>query len=457
MTIGARVGVRTLAGSVFLFLLLPSVFAVAETWEEALDRLKPPVFAAGVPAVDASGLEGRVWCGYQGWFGAEGDGSGMGWKHYGGKNLAPGYCRFDLWPDLSEFSDDEKYPSPFRYADGSPASLFSSYNAKTVERHFRWMREYGIDGVFLQRFGTTLRTPRMFDFCTRVMTNARVAAAREGRVWAVMYDLSGLRPGEVLPLIAGDWKRLVDRAGILKDKGYLHHRGKPLVGVWGVGFAGEDRKYSLAECAALVDFLKHDPRYGGNAVLLGVPSNWRKQTRDASADPGLHALLRQADILSPWSVGRYRDASAAGRLMPAQLTEDQAWCEASGLGYLPVIFPGFSWSNLQRTRGIKAPSNAIDRAKGAFLWRQACEVVRSGSRAVYVAMFDEIDEGTAIFKCTNNPPQGESRFVTFDGLPSDHYLWLTGQIGRMLRGEMVPTDSPPPRGGVGPGPRRSLP
>ena len=64
---------------------------------------------------------------------------------------------------------------------------------------------------------------------------------------------------------------------------------------------------------------------------------------------------------------------------------------------------------------------------------------------LYQAMFDEMDEGTAIFKCTNDPPVGESRFVTEEGLPSDHYLWLTGQGGKLLRGEIPPSDKIPMR------------
>ena len=40
-----------------------------------------------------------------------------------------------------------------------------------------------------------------------------------------------------------------------EDPAYLRHRGKPLVAVWGIGF-NDDRTYSLAECRALVKFLK---------------------------------------------------------------------------------------------------------------------------------------------------------------------------------------------------------
>ena len=53
-----------------------------------------------------------------------------------------------------------------------------------------------------------------------------------------------------------------------------------------------------------------------------------------------------------------------------------------------------------------------------------------------VAMFDEVDEGTAIFKVTSAPPV-QGRFVTYEGLPGDWYLRLVGEGTRMLR-EKVP-------------------
>ncbi|MBT3635777.1 MAG: hypothetical protein HN531_02480 [Opitutae bacterium] len=57
----------------------------------------------------------------------------------------------------------------------------------------------------------------------------------------------------------------------------------------------------------------------------------------------------------------------------------------------------------------------------------------AGSTSAYVAMFDEMDEGTAVFKCTNQVPIGKSSFETFQGLPSDHYLKLCRDGRRMIR------------------------
>ena len=55
--------------------------------------------------------------------------------------------------------------------------------------------------------------------------------------------------------------------------------------------------------------------------------------------------------------------------------------------------------------------------------------------SLYLAMFDELDEGRAVFKVSQDPPVGASPFVSEPGLPTDHYLWLSGEIGKMLGGE----------------------
>jgi hypothetical protein len=257
-----------------------------------------------------------------------------------------------------------------------------------------------------------------------------------------MYDLSGLRAGGIDRCI-DDWKLLIDRMRLGRDESdsaYLRHNGRPLVSVWGIGF-NDNRAYTLAECDRLVDFLKNDPTYGNNTVLLGIPTGWRTLDRDAIADPALHATLLKADILSPWTIGRYNSPAAADRHARERWQPDIAWCREHNKEYLPVVFPGFSWHNMRP----QSPLNQIPRLGGEFLWRQFTAAHSAGATMLYQAMFDELDEGTAIFKTTNNPPTGDSQFVAEPALPSDHYLWLTGQAGKLLRKEIEPTNQIPQR------------
>lgn len=406
--------------------------------QAVIEKTMTPYQGPSVKGVNPKTLTGKVMCGYQGWFGAEGDGIGRGWYHWSGPNgFRPGSCKIDLWPDVSELDPDERYATAFRHADGRPAEVFSSFNRKTVLRHFRWMREYGIDGVFVQRFAVEVFHPAGLRQFNVVLQHCREGANRNGRTYAVMYDLSGMGAGQ-MPRVMEDWKLLVDRMQITRDPAYLHHRGKPVVAVWGFGFS-DGRKYTLQEGLELVRFLKEDPRYGGCTVMLGVPTYWRTLERDCVNDPAMHELIRRADIVSPWTVGRYTNPKQAADYAQRTLAEDLRWCREHQLEYLPVVFPGFSWHNMFPN----SPLNAIPRLGGQFLWTQYVEAKRAGATMIYQAMFDEVDEGTAIFKCTNDPPVGESQFLTYEGLPSDHYLKLVGAAARMLRGEIPATDEMP--------------
>src|SRR3954464_954292 len=100
-----------------------------------------PVRAADAPAaIDATTMHHKVLCGYQGWFRCPGDPADKGWRHWSrsGRRIAPDTLTFEMWPDLTEYGDDEKYAAPgFTYPDGAQAHLFSSANPKTVDRHFR--------------------------------------------------------------------------------------------------------------------------------------------------------------------------------------------------------------------------------------------------------------------------------------------------------------------------------
>lgn len=92
---------------------------------------------------------GLIMAGYQGWFNTPDDGAGRGWYHYSKEGkFEPGYAKVDMWPEMDEY--EKAYPTAFRFADGSPATTFSSFDESTVRLHFRWMQSYGIDGVYLQ-------------------------------------------------------------------------------------------------------------------------------------------------------------------------------------------------------------------------------------------------------------------------------------------------------------------
>ena len=392
----------------------------ALTLEESLSPYTGPSEAG----VDTSTLHGKVMCGYQGWFMAAGDGFGAGFVHWDGVDRDPPRCTVDFWPDVSELDEDERFPTNYKHGDGSTARVFSSTVKKTVLRHFEWMRDYGIDGAFVQRFGSCVSNQDDWNYqrSCAVLSHCREGANRYGRTFAVMYDIGFDR--RAVDVVKADWTRLINEMRITKSPAYLRHRGAPVVSLWGYGFGHRGFEAEAAE--DLLSFLKK-PENGGCTIMLGVPNDWASWT-----DERIELLRQHATIISPWNVGRYGSPEGARGHFETHWPGDLSFCAENDKDYLAVVFPGFSWTNLQKG---SSPLNAIPRLGGRFFWSQIEEVRRYGMDMAYVAMFDEVDEGTAIFKCTNNPPVG--RFCTYEGLPSDHYLTLTGLAAKLLQGEDV--------------------
>ncbi len=375
--------------------------------------------------------KGLIMAGYQGWFNCEGDGANRGWTHYA-KNgkFEDGSCTIDYWPEMDEY--EVKYKTSLKFEDESPSYVFSSFDESTVDLHFKWMKEYGIDGVFMQRFFEVLTNPKRVIHNDKVLASALKAANKYGIAICLMYDIGSMDDAKY-KLVMEDWKHLVDDLKITdqgKKTTYLFQNGKPLVAFWGISAGGRASGH-IPEIFDIINFFKNDPQYGGCSIHLGIPSRWRTLGSDTKGDPRLLDAIKMADVVHPWLVGRFNEESYEA-YRKKYIIEDVNWCKENGKSYAPTVFPGFSWHNMKDDVSDKIPRN-----KGEFYWKQIAGAIESGAEMLYVAMFDEIDEGTAIMKCAHKVPIGKSVFVAIEKeVPSDHYLWLTSMAGKMLRGEI---------------------
>lgn len=380
-------------------------------------------------AVDATTVRGKVMCGYQGWFRCPGDAAAMGWIHWSrdSRRIAPKLLTVEMWPDMTDYSTAERFAAPgFTYPGGRQAELFSSDHARTVLRHFEWMRDYGIDGAWLQHFLVDLPggpQPNRYPSRLRVLGHVRAAARQTGRAWALSYDVAGMATEQIFDVLTSDWKRMVDEK-VVDDPRYLHQGRRPVVQIWGFYYKNRSNRMTAELANRLIDFFAAPGRY--SAFLVGGGDwNWRR-----NPDPEWQKFVRRFGAYCPWNIGNYvPDASGVKHASTSYWDDDRRECERAGMLWIPVVYPGFSWDNLQR----QAPGTSlIARRGGRFLWEQFHDVSRLGVDTVYVAMFDEVDEGTAIFKVTSSPPT-QGHFVGWDGLPSDWYLRLVGEAARRLR------------------------
>jgi hypothetical protein len=252
-------------------------------------------------------------------------------------------------------------------------------------------------------------------------------------VWAISFDVAGTPTERIFDLLTTEWRKLVDEK-ITANPRYLHEHGLPIVQIWGFYWQNQHNHMSAEVAEKLIAFFQQPSPYA--AFLAGGGDwDWRRNT-----DPEWQTFYRKFGAYSPWNVGN-APTNPAGEKFAATgyWADDKRECEKNGVFWLPVVYAGFSWDNLQQ----KPPgSTNVPRRGGKFLWEQLHALSKLGVDSIYVAMFDEIDEGTAIFKVTSAPPT-QGHFVGYDGLPSDWYLRLVGEGGRLLKQHLpVPAEIP---------------
>ncbi|KAF9221268.1 hypothetical protein BS17DRAFT_271438 [Gyrodon lividus] len=400
-------------------------------------------------------IQDKVLVGYQGWFTCAGDGEPVdpghhGWLHWFNAPIpSGGRPNIDLWPDVSEYSPSELYPAPgLKTADGEQAFLFSSRHPKTVRRHFHWMALHGVDGAFLQRFAGQCDMEAGNQGIRRIRDEVgdrvKEAAEAEGRVFAIMYDVSGVSPDKIQRILEQDWIHLLRDQCLLDSPNYLHEKGRPVVALWGFGFNNRNHTPDLVR--AIATFFRFSTP-GGVYLVAGVPGHWRTSASDADRNPEFVRVWTECfDALSPWTVGRYGNEEQADdwgeRLVKADAEYLKKLEEDGGrkVDYMPVILPGGSGYNLSQG---KWGWNAIKRNEGRFLWKQIYNARRAGVRTIYGAMWDEYDEGTAFMPVVSSasqlPVHPSYKFLALDAdghdLPSDWYMRILGFTAEAFHGE----------------------
>ena len=414
--------------------------------------------AAGSAAAASSGLlarparaasspgdvVGKISVGYQGWFACPGDGAPIGgWWHWSRDRFqppSPGNTTIVSWPDLTEL--DHGYPTAYpNLGNGQSARLFSSYDQQTVDTHFRWMREYGIDTAALQRFNPTGDEGPTRDAMT---VKVRGAAEANGRTFYIMYDVTGWTAMQTE--IKTDW--LTKMAAHTASPAYARQNGKPVVCIWGFGFNDPGRPFATGPCLDVINWFKAQGCY----VIGGVPTWWRQGINDSR--PGFLDVYHAFLMLSPWMVGRAASPADLDSYYVNANVGDYADCQAHGIDYQPCVLPGDLSSGHRR--------------HGDYYWRSLYNMIRLGSQGLYVSMFDEFNEGNQIAKTAPTAafvPAGSGiRALDEDGTACspDYYLRITADGGRMLKGQLALTatrPTPPVTGGSGgpvPDPARDL-
>lgn len=394
-------------------------------------------------SVSNQSIQGKVLAGYQGWFACDTDDTGPSWVHWFDYDKKPitKYLTVDFWPDTSEYSKGELCPTQMFDSTGKRIMAYSGYNQTVINRHFSWMQQYNIDGAAQQRFVSRMMIPNIYKHDLLVLKNVKKAAEKYGRIFYFEYDLNGTEsPSKYVKAIKKDWIARVDE-GTTSSSSYIHENGLPVVELWGVGLPGVGT-LGIKEVKDLISFFKNPPKKKYAATLVGgLGFYWREGKNDARAGQEWAGIYRSFDVINPWSVGRYgsTNINEAQQFLEEVVVGDLEETQKLGILYLPVIWPGTSWRNLMRNRGEDSPFNHMPRYCGAFYWQQAINVINAGAKQIFIAMFDEVDEGTSMYKMIENadrlPKNSDLIPLNVDGciIKNDFYLRLAGATTTLLQ------------------------
>ena len=307
--------------------------------------------------------------------------------------------------------------------------------------HFKWLAKYGIGGICLNRFMNT--SPRFMAARNTITKMAFSAARRFDRHLYFKYNLhQHYTVADPAAGIIADYLKTFEREmpDLTSSDRYARKAGKPVIEIWGAGFIRNNGSITKNQTLKLIEFFKNKGFY----VIGGIPYHWREGIKESR--PNWQDVFSRFDMITPWAVGKFRTDEAIQHHFETIVRDDVEWLADKGVDYRRVIYPGASFANVKN--GYQR--NGTPRRAGDFMWRQAYQAAQQGLD-IFVANFDEFDEGTAIAKGAPDSrliPRNQW-FLTLDAdgthVSSDYYLRLTGDIAKMISGaKPVEFNSPTP-------------
>jgi hypothetical protein len=243
-----------------------------------------------------------------------------------------------------------------------------------------------------------------------------------------MYDISGWTTFDSdLP---ADWtQHIVSELSLTASPAYARHLGKPVIAIWGVGYSGHPGTPQTT--LQVIQWFQSQGIY----VIGGVGNDWRTADGTRWSQAGFGQVFDALDAISPWMVGVIGSSADSDGNRTNYNEGDVAYLHARGKQYQPCVLPG--------------DLSGHQRVHGEFMWHQIYNMIQIGSDGLYVSMYDEFNEGNQIAKTAATSasiPVGSS-FVTLDedgtACSSDYYLRLTGDGGKMLKGQIGLTATRP--------------
>lgn len=296
-------------------------------------------------------------------------------------------------PYVDDYPLECREETNFVLANGTNAQFFNSFCTGVIEKHFRYMVDYKIDGIFVQRFYNSANpTDAFYNGGLMVLETVRQMAEKYNKFFAVEYDLSQLTstsdPNTYIPILENDYNNILKP--YFSSPNYIYQDGRPVIELWGAGI----NPTSGLQGTNWQDIIG---RYQGAPenpwIILGIPHNWLDY-RIASNDPTDYwGAYEKAQCLQPWPVGAFSSISDLQWSLQNELLPGKQQADAMGVKYSGAFTPGGSNRNAARSADYIGPLG--NRYNGTFYEEQLRLFSNDTIKPFFNfgAMFDEYTEG----------------------------------------------------------------